>query len=60
MLTLSQKQMERWAPWALALVVIAVWQLLCSALNVSEFIFPSPARIAEQMVEFKDEIFKHA
>ena len=52
MLTLSQKQMERWAPWALALVVIAVWRLLCSALNVSEFIFPGPVQITQQFGQF--------
>ncbi|HRH18858.1 MAG TPA: ABC transporter permease [Aquabacterium sp.] len=54
------RQLERWAPWMLALVVVVLWQALCSALDVSEYIFPSPARIADQMVEFKGEILKHA
>ena len=57
---LSAKQQARWAPWVLLLGVLILWQVLCSALNVSEFIFPSPARIAEQMVEFHTEILKHA
>ncbi|MBI3369695.1 MAG: ABC transporter permease [Burkholderiales bacterium] len=57
---MSAKTLETWAPWALLLLVIALWQALCSALNISEFIFPSPARIAEQIVEFKGEILKHA
>ncbi|WP_290871531.1 ABC transporter permease [Aquabacterium sp.] len=57
---LSDKQMERWAPWALLLAFILLWQLICSALNVSEFIFPSPARIATQVAEFHEEILKHA
>jgi NitT/TauT family transport system permease protein len=37
-----------------------LWQVICSAFDVSEYIFPSPARIAEQAVEFKAEILKHA
>jgi NitT/TauT family transport system permease protein len=58
--TRQRKQLEAWAPWALLVVVIALWQLICSAFNVSEFIFPSPARIWTQFVEFKGEIAKHA
>jgi NitT/TauT family transport system permease protein len=56
----SNKRMERWAPWLLLVAVVAIWQLVCSAFQVSEFIFPSPARIWEQMVEFRGEILKHA
>src|SRR5438105_3938236 len=52
--------MRRWAPWLLLLFIVALWQAICSALHVSEFIFPSPARIAEQAVEFRGEILKHA
>jgi len=57
---LSPAQLERWAPWILLLIVIAIWQGVCSLFNVSEYIFPSPARIADQIVEFHNEILKHA
>jgi NitT/TauT family transport system permease protein len=57
---MKPKQLEAWAPWALLVAVILLWQLICSAFNVSEFIFPSPARIWEQFIEFKGEIAKHA
>ncbi len=53
-------KVERWSPWLLLLAVVVLWQVLCSALAVSEFIFPSPARIATQLWEFKGEIGKHA
>ena len=58
--TRQRKQLETWAPWLLLVAVVALWQLICSAFNVSEFIFPSPARIWAQFVEFKGEIAKHA
>ena len=57
---MSQKQLERYAPWGLLVLTIALWQIICSAFSVSEFIFPSPLRIWQQMVEFKDVIAAHA
>ncbi len=57
---MSPQQMERWAPWALLVLVVLLWQLICSAFEVSEFIFPSPSRIAAQIIEFHSEILRHA
>ena len=37
-----------------------LWQGACSIFNVSEFIFPSPTRIASQFWEFKTIIAAHA
>ncbi|WP_284615511.1 ABC transporter permease [Aquabacterium humicola] len=59
-MSLQSKRLEAWAPWVLMAAVILLWQAICSAFSVSEFIFPSPARIWEQFVEFKGEIAKHA
>jgi NitT/TauT family transport system permease protein len=57
---MSSKQLERWAPWVLLAATIVLWQLVCWAFSVSEYIFPSPLRIAEQVGEFHEEILKHA
>ncbi|HYN61099.1 MAG TPA: ABC transporter permease [Rubrivivax sp.] len=54
------KSLERYAPLILLVVTIALWQLLCTAFNVSEFIFPSPARIAEQTWEHRWTILGHS
>ena len=51
---------ERWSPWILLLAMLLLWQGICSGFNVSEFIFPSPLRIWQQLLEFKGEIAKHA
>ena len=56
----SRRQLERWSPWALLVLTVVVWQVICSAFDVSEFIFPSPARIWEQLVEFRGVIAAHA
>lgn len=57
---LRAKRLESWSPWILLLFTLLLWQLLCSAFDVSEFVFPSPWRIGEQIVEFRGEILKHA
>jgi len=59
-LNARNKRIEAWSPWVLLVALLLLWQLLCSAFNVSEFIFPSPLRIGQQMMEFKGEIAKHA
>ena len=56
----NNKQIERWSPWLLLVAVVVVWQILCSAFNVSDFIFPSPWRIWTQFWEFKAIIAGHA
>ena len=42
---MNKKQVEIWSPWILLAATIVLWQIICSAFNVSEFIFPSPLRI---------------
>ena len=59
-MTSPSPRLERWAPWLLLIVIVAIWQGVCSAFNISEYIFPSPARIAQQIGEFHTEILKHA
>jgi NitT/TauT family transport system permease protein len=57
---MKPRRIERFAPWLLLVAIVVLWQAICSAFKVSEFIFPSPLRIAEQIVEFRGEILKHA
>ena len=57
---MNQQQVERWAPWLLLAAVIVLWQIVCSAFEISEFIFPSPWRIWTQLVEYKALIAGHA
>jgi NitT/TauT family transport system permease protein len=57
---MNGKHIERWSPWLLLVAVIALWQVICSAFGVSEFIFPSPARIWSQLVEYRGIIAVHA
>ena len=57
---MNKKQKEAWAPGLLLVATVVLWQIICSAFNVSEFIFPSPLRIWEQTVEHAGTIAGHA
>ena len=57
---MHKKTAERWSPWILLGVIVVLWQIICSAFNVSEFIFPSPWAIGTQLVEFGGVIAAHA
>ena len=57
---MTPKQMERYAPWLLLFAVLITWELLCRVFDISEFIFPTPSRIANQLVEFGGVIAGHA
>ena len=54
------RRLEGASPWILLVLSLLLWQGVCTAFGVSEFVFPSPLRIGEQMVEFRGEILKHA
>ncbi|WP_397535497.1 ABC transporter permease [Roseateles sp.] len=51
---------QRYAAWLLLLAIVLLWQVLCSALQVSEFIFPSPWAIAQAVAEHHTTILGHA
>lgn len=57
---MTNRNLEKWSPWILLVAVIVLWQIICVGFNVSEFIFPSPLRIWNQMVEFRGIIAAHA
>jgi len=57
---MTRRERERWAPWLLLVAVLVLWEAVCRGFGISEFIFPSPSRIATQLVEFRGVIAGHA
>ena len=57
---MTSLRLQAWSPWILLVAVIALWQFICVAFNIAEFIFPSPLRIWTQMVEYRAIIAAHA
>ena len=57
---MKSNTLERWSPLFLLVITVVIWEFLCRVFDVSEFVFPSPSRIVEQMVEYRDVIGGHA
>ena len=57
---MSRKSLEQASPWILLVLVLLVWELLCRAFNVSEFVFPSPSKIALALQDQAGLIAGHA
>ena len=57
---MTARERERYAPWLLLVAVLVLWEAICRGFGISEFIFPSPSRIATQLVEFRGVIAGHA
>jgi NitT/TauT family transport system permease protein len=57
---MTRRDKERWAPWLLLVATLLLWEGICRGFSVSEFIFPSPSRIAAQLWEFRGTIAGHA
>jgi NitT/TauT family transport system permease protein len=57
---MKRKTMEHWSPLVLLVIIVAVWELITRGFGISEFIFPSPSRIWDQTLEFKEVIMGHA
>ncbi|MEZ5631500.1 MAG: ABC transporter permease [Burkholderiaceae bacterium] len=57
---MNRKWMERLSPLVLLVLIVLLWELICRAFNVSEFIFPSPSAIWTKLLEFHSVIAQHA
>ena len=53
-------QRERWAPSALLVAVLLLWEAICRGFGISEFIFPAPSAIASKFIDFAPLIAGHA
>jgi NitT/TauT family transport system permease protein len=57
---MHNKAVKTFAPWAMLAAILLLWQAICSAFSVSEFIFPSPLAIVDSLVEYAGPIAGHA
>ncbi len=54
------KTMERWSPLVVLAAILLLWQVVVVALNVPDYIFPSPYQIALQFGEFSGPLLQAA
>ena len=54
------KKLEASSPWILLVITLLLWQGVCSVFSVSEFIFPGPIKIAQELMQYSAIIAGHA
>ena len=59
-MAVKQKRIDTWAPWLALSAIIVLWQFICTAFDISEFIFPAPWAIAQSLVQYWGPIQGHA
>ena len=57
---MSSKKFERWSPFILLALLVALWEAVCVVFSIPEFIFPAPTQIAQALGEFSGPIAEAA
>jgi NitT/TauT family transport system permease protein len=55
-----QSRLEKWSPWIVLGAILVIWELVCRALQVSDFIFPAPSAILVSLKQYAGPITGHA
>jgi NitT/TauT family transport system permease protein len=50
----------RTAPWLMTAGIVILWQAVCSAFAIDEFIFPSPIQVFDALIQYADPIRIHS
>jgi len=56
----QRRRIERASPLVAAVILLVLWQAVCSLFGIADFIFPSPWTISQAMVEFFGPIMEAA
>jgi len=56
----SPSASERTAPLLLLVALVALWEIVCRAFGVSEYVLPMPSAIAEALVQYAGPIMMNA
>jgi NitT/TauT family transport system permease protein len=57
---LNKELLGRLMPWLVMAVILLLWEGLCRAFHVAEFILPTPSRIIATTIEYWGAIWFHA
>jgi len=47
-----RRRLEAWLPWMVVVALFAVWEIVCEAFNIPEFILPAPHDIVASMIKW--------
>ena len=56
----KSRKLEKWSSWILLALIILVWEVICRAFKISDFIFPTPSAILLSLKQYAGPISGHA
>src|SRR5438093_1671483 len=56
----KQRALEKWSPWIVLAAILILWEFICRAFHISDFIFPSPSAILISLKQYAGPISGHA
>ena len=54
------RKLERWVSWLMLAAILILWQIVCRAFRISDFIFPAPTAIVASLFQYAGPISGHA
>jgi NitT/TauT family transport system permease protein len=57
---MAKRTLEAWSPWLLLAGIIVLWETICRAFHISDFIFPAPSAIVVSLHQYAGPIAGHA
>jgi NitT/TauT family transport system permease protein len=57
---MQRKQLIRLMPWLVTIGLLVLWELVCRAFQVREFILPAPTVVAKSIWEYRQPLLQHS
>ena len=55
-----RKRLQAWLPWLVALAVLVLWEVICRAFKVPQFVLPPPSAVAASMLKWWSPLMMNA
>ena len=56
----ARRDLEKWSSWIVLAAILILWEVICRAFKVSDFIFPAPSGIVASLRQYAGPITGHA
>lgn len=55
-----RKRLQAWLPWLVAIGVLVLWEVICRAFKIPQFVLPPPSSVAASMIKWWSPLMMNA
>jgi len=55
-----RKRLQAWLPWLVAIGVLVLWEIVCRAFKIPQFVLPPPSSVAASMIKWWSPLMMNA